>query len=69
MPEQVLWTIDDVAVYCQVRPSVVRYWLQTTDLPFVKIGRQVRFDQEDVRDWIENLKVRGTETMELLKRL
>ena len=51
-----LWTIDDVAAYCKVRPSVVRYWIRTTDMPFIRLGKQHRFDPRDIREWIEARK-------------
>ena len=58
-PSEQLWTIDDVAEYCQVRPSVVRYWIRTTDMPFIRLGKQHRFDPRDIREWIEARKRGG----------
>lgn len=48
-----LWTITDVAEYCQVKESVVRYWLYNTNLPYIKLGKHIRFRKEDVKEWIE----------------
>jgi len=52
-----LWTIEDVAEFCQVKVSVVKYWLYHADLPHIKLGKQIRFDSEDVKDWVEIQKV------------
>ena len=51
-----LWTLDDVAEYLQVKVSVVRYWTQTEGLPHIRIGRLLRFDPEDVREWVRDRK-------------
>lgn len=51
-----LWTIENVADFCQVKPSVVKYWLYNTDIPFVKLGKHPRFDPMDLKEWIEKQK-------------
>jgi len=53
-----LWTIDDVAEYLQVKNSVVRYWIHNERLPCLKIGKHLRFDPEDVREWTYSQKDR-----------
>ena len=47
-----LWTPRDLADYLSVKESVVRYWVRNREIPFVRIGRQIRFDREDILDWI-----------------
>lgn len=49
-------TIDEVAKMLQVTRATI-YKLQTKGLPFVKLGRAVRFDQDDVVDWLNSRKV------------
>ncbi len=51
-----LWTIADVATFCQVKESVVKYWVYNSDLPFIKLGKHIRFEQEDVKEWVERQK-------------
>jgi excisionase family DNA binding protein len=51
-----LLTIDDVAKVFSVEPSVVRYWMRTTNIPYVKIGKQIRFDPGDIKVWVEQFK-------------
>lgn len=51
-----LWTVDDVAAYCRVKVSLVRYWLRSSDIPSIKLGRQRRFDREDIMLWISERK-------------
>lgn len=51
-----LWTVADVARYCQVKPSAVKYLLKSTGIPFLRIGRQYRFDPNDIMNWLDSLK-------------
>lgn len=51
-----LWTINDAAEFCQVKSSVVKYWLQNTNIPYIKLGKNIRFDPGDIKDWIERHK-------------
>ena len=47
-----LWTAEDVADFCQVKPSVVRYWVRNGEIPHIRLGRQVRFDSQAVKEWV-----------------
>ena len=49
-----LWTIEDVANYCRVKASIVKYWVHNREIPFVKLGKQLRFNPEDIRNWVLN---------------
>jgi hypothetical protein len=49
-----LWTIDDMADFCRVKPSVVKYWVYNNAVPFIKLGKQIRFNPDDIRNWILN---------------
>lgn len=51
-----LWTICDVAEYCQVKESVVKYWIYNANLPYIKLGKHIRFQEMDVKGWIEGMK-------------
>lgn len=50
-PEK-LWTIEDVAEFCRVKPSVIRYWLRNTDIPHIRLGKHIRFEPEKVKGWV-----------------
>ena len=47
-----LWTPADLAEYLSVKESVIKYWVRNREIPFVRLGRQIRFDREDILDWI-----------------
>ncbi|MBI4057773.1 helix-turn-helix domain-containing protein, partial [Candidatus Microgenomates bacterium] len=51
--EEKLWTVEDMAEFCQVKPSVVRYWLRNTDIPFIRLGKQIRFEPEKMKEWVK----------------
>lgn len=51
-----LWTISDVSDFLQVKESIIRYWIRTSGLPHIKIGKQIRFDQRDVQKWVKFYK-------------
>ena len=45
-------TIDDVSEMLQVTRSTV-YNLKKKGMPFIKLGKNIRFDQEEVINWIK----------------
>lgn len=49
-------TIDQVAEMLQVTKMTI-YNLQKKGLPFIKLGKNVRFDKEDVIEWVNSKKV------------
>jgi excisionase family DNA binding protein len=48
-----LWTIEDVANFCQLRVGIVKYWVRNSEIPFMKLGRQIRFNPDDIREWVQ----------------
>jgi len=54
-----LWTIEDVAKYCCVKTSVVRYWLQNSAIPHIRLGKHRRFDPDDIKHWVMQQKKIG----------
>jgi excisionase family DNA binding protein len=64
-----LWTIEEVADFLQVKISVVRYWLHTSGMPFIKIGKHYRFDPHDIREWVESCKCRRNELQDQLRQV
>lgn len=45
-------TVEDVEEMLQVTRSTV-YNLKNKGLPFIKIGKNIRFDRDEVIDWIK----------------
>lgn len=49
---QKLWTPKNLADYLSVKESVVKYWVRSQVVPYIRIGRQIRFDRDDILEWI-----------------
>jgi excisionase family DNA binding protein len=45
--DAVLISTDEVAQLVDVSPRTIRNWMTRGKIPFVKIGRVVRFDREE----------------------
>lgn len=43
-----LFTVNEVAEMLQVSPKTIRYWTQTDKIQCFKIGKLVRFDEDQV---------------------
>ncbi|HZK01800.1 MAG TPA: helix-turn-helix domain-containing protein [Anaerovoracaceae bacterium] len=56
-------TIDDVSEMLQVTRTTI-YNLKKRGLPFIKLGKTIRFDQDEVIDWIRANNERTVNTEE-----
>lgn len=53
MPADIKYlTIEDVSEMLQVTRTTI-YNLKKRGLPFIKLGKTIRFDQEEVVNWIK----------------
>lgn len=50
-----LITIQEIQTIYSISRSTVDRW-RKEGLPFTKVGRGVRFDEDDVHEWIKNNK-------------
>jgi len=46
-------TVEDVAEMLQVTRTTI-YNLKKQGLPFIKLGKNIRFDEDDVVDWVRS---------------
>lgn len=46
-----LWAVIDVAQYLRVSERTVRDWIYQRKIPFLKVGRCVRFDPAVIESW------------------
>ena len=55
-----LLTTDEAAALVGAKPQTLSIWRCTArhDLPFVRVGRLVRYREKDVLDWLERHTVR-----------
>lgn len=55
-----LWTVEDLAFYLGVPVHTVYKWRSTGEgPPGYRIGRHLRFDQAEVRRWLESRRSRA----------
>jgi len=48
-----LLTVKDVAKLLSVAQSTVYSWVVSGDIPYYKLGKAIRFKEEDVLQWLE----------------
>ena len=51
--------IDEVASWLGVEASFVRRQIAERRIPFVKVGKYVRFDASEIAEWIDGQRVRA----------
>jgi excisionase family DNA binding protein len=64
-----LWTITDLAAYLQVRPGLIKYWVHCSNLPHIKLGRNLRFDPADIKNWITDHKSENGQAISDFKKI
>ncbi len=55
-----LFTISEVAERLGTSERHVREFVYRRDIPYIKVGHLVRFDSEDIKDWIADRRVAAT---------
>ena len=56
-----LWTHEEVADYIGATPGTIRVWCSQKRIPYLKIGRSVRFKHEDIDRWLNQKKVEAAQ--------
>ena len=52
-----LFTVEEVAQFLNVKISWVRSAVFRREIPFIKVGNLVRFQECDLREWLESNSV------------
>ena len=53
--------ITGVAERLGVRPKTIYAWVHMRQIPYVKMGRLVKFDVADIDTWVQSRKVKTIE--------
>ena len=48
-----LWTVVDVAKHLNIQQKKVWLLVRTENIPYVRIGRSLRFRPESIRAWVD----------------
>jgi excisionase family DNA binding protein len=59
-----LVNVNEAAQFLAVSPSTLYGWVWQRRIPFVKVGRAVRFDMADLERFISQNRVRAREASE-----
>jgi excisionase family DNA binding protein len=54
LPSQNLLTTSAVATWLGISPRTVCLWAECQEIPAIKLGRQWRFRESDLRRWLED---------------
>jgi len=57
-----LLTIDELAGQLAITVRHVRRLVAEKRVPYVKVGRLIRFDAAEIMEWIESRRVSGSRT-------
>lgn len=53
-----LWDLNMLLEnYPALKPWGVRHLIRLRRIPIIKIGRRIYFDPDDIREWIEKMKI------------
>lgn len=59
MERHELLGIEEAAAYLGIKRSTLYGWVHYRKIPFIKIGRLVKFRSETLKQWVEEREVRG----------
>ena len=54
-----LLTYDQLARALQISPGTLRNWVSQDYIPHVKLGRCVRFNSDDINNWLKQRSCPG----------
>ena len=47
-------TVKETADVLKVKPQWVYRMMRTDGLPYIRLGRQVRVDEDDLKQWVDD---------------
>jgi len=53
---EILLTTAAVARWLGISTRAVCLWAECKEIPAIKVGRQWRFRQDELRDWLQNVR-------------
>ncbi|MFW6010833.1 MAG: helix-turn-helix transcriptional regulator [Gemmatimonadota bacterium] len=51
-PTKQLWKVKDVAAYLNLSEKAVYRRVERDTIPYLKMGESLRFDPDDIDDWL-----------------
>ncbi len=56
MGKDKLLNINELAEYLSVKEASIRSWVYKKKIPFIKVGKLIRFKVEDIESWLQSKK-------------
>ncbi len=57
MGEQRLIGIEHVSEHLGIKVNTVYSWVNQRKIPYIKVGRLIKFDLQDINQWIAERKI------------
>lgn len=54
---QELLSVEQISYSLNVSQKTVRHWIYKGKIPFYKIGRHIRFNPQEINDWIQERRI------------
>lgn len=51
-----LVTIKELSEFLKVKPSTIYSWVHSGTIPFIKLNGLLRFDMDEVQEWVNSSK-------------
>ncbi len=53
-----LMTVGEITNYLNIRESKLRSMIFKKEIPYLKVGRLIRFNKEVIDDWLTSLEIK-----------
>ena len=57
-----LLTPEEISRILNVKLSTIYKWTHMGTIPFIKMGKLIRFKEEDIKEWVEKKEVKNKHT-------
>ena len=57
--------IQALSTLLSVKPKTIYDWVHRNYIPYIKIGKLVRFDETEIKKWLENKKAPQTKRISI----
>ena len=57
MPEQRFLGVKELSEYLGIPAGTLRQWVHLKKLPYVKMGKSVKFDLRKIEEWVKEREV------------
>ena len=62
--DESLWKVEDVGKYLNVSKDTIYRWIESKQMPAVRIGKKWLFRKESIDLWLKELERQQKETIE-----